>query len=134
MVRNVSFCTLASMAVLLLCSDANAFWRGRGCGCGYGYGYGSSYGGCATTSCGCGGGTVYSGAATGTMPAAPTGPDTSGTATNPPVAQPGVAQPGVAQPGVDAYGRPYNPGGIGGPASGIGVRPGLGAGGLGPRR
>ena len=133
MARNISFCLLASMAVLLLSSDASAGWRNRrcGCGCGNGYGYyGASYDCCgATTSCGCGGGTVYSGAATGTMPAAPAGVDTSGTAANPP-----VAQPGVAQPGVDAYGRPYNPGGIGGPASGIGVRPGLGAGGLGPRR
>ena len=33
------------------------------------------------------------------------------------------------------FGRPgYNPGGLGGPASGIGVRPGLGAGGFGPGR
>jgi hypothetical protein len=134
MVRNVSFCTLASVAVLLLCSDANAFWRNRGCGCGgrygngYGY-YGASNGCCgATTSCGCGGATVSS-TATGTMPAAPAAADTSGAATSPP-----VAQPGVVQPGVDAYGRPYNPGGIGGPASGIGVRPGLGAGGLGRGR
>jgi hypothetical protein len=135
MVRNISFCTLASVAVLLLSSDANAFWRNRGCSCGgYGNGYGY-YGGSsccgATTSCGCGGGAAYSAAygATATMPAAPTGADTSGTVANPP-----VAQPGTVQPGVDAYGRPYNPGGIGGPASGIGVRPGLGAGGLGPRR
>ena len=37
-----------------------------------------------------------------------------------------------ARTGYD-FGRPgYNPGGLGGPASGIGVRPGLGAGGLGP--
>ncbi len=28
-------------------------------------------------------------------------------------------------------GRPYNPGGIGGPFSGLGVRPGLGFGGFG---
>ena len=33
------------------------------------------------------------------------------------------------------FGRPgYNPGGIGGPASGLGVRPGLGVGGFGPGR
>ena len=49
-------------------------------------------------------------------------------------AQPGYAQPGYAQPGYD-FGRPgYNPGGLGGPASGIGVRPGMGAGGFGPGR
>ena len=41
----------------------------------------------------------------------------------------GYGQPGY---GYD-FGRPgYNPGGLGGPASGIGVRPGLGAGGFGP--
>jgi hypothetical protein len=33
------------------------------------------------------------------------------------------------------FGRPgYNPGGLGGPASGLGVRPGLGFGGFGPGR
>ena len=51
--------------------------------------------------------------------------------------QGGYAQPGYyGQPtsGYD-FGRPgYNPGGLGGPASGIGVRPGLGAGGFGPGR
>ena len=46
----------------------------------------------------------------------------------------GYGQPGYAQPGYD-FGRPgYNPGGIGGPASGLGVRPGLGVGGFGPGR
>jgi hypothetical protein len=33
--------------------------------------------------------------------------------------------------GYGGYGRPYNPGGLGGPFSGLGVRPGLGFGGLG---
>ena len=38
-------------------------------------------------------------------------------------------------PGGYDFGRPgSNPGGLGGPASGIGVRPGLGAGGFGPGR
>jgi hypothetical protein len=37
-------------------------------------------------------------------------------------------------PGRYGYGRPYNPGGLGGPASGLGVRPGLGFGGFGPGR
>jgi hypothetical protein len=33
------------------------------------------------------------------------------------------------------FGRPgYNPGGLGGPMSGLGVRPGLGFGGFGPGR
>ena len=43
----------------------------------------------------------------------------------------GYGQPGY---GYD-LGRPgYNPGGLGGPASGLGVRPGLGVGGFGPGR
>ena len=59
------------------------------------------------------------------------GADTTGTATNPSVIP---AQVQGVQPGVDV-GRPgYNPGGLGGPASGLGVRPGAGVGGLGPRR
>ena len=53
--------------------------------------------------------------------------------------QPGYygGQPGsYGQPGTGYdFGRPgYNPGGLGGPASGIGVRPGVGAGGFGPGR
>jgi hypothetical protein len=52
--------------------------------------------------------------------------------------QGGYTQPGYygGQPGAGYdFGRPgYNPGGLGGPASGIGVRPGLGAGGFGPGR
>ena len=52
--------------------------------------------------------------------------------------QGGYTQPGYygGQPGTGYdFGRPgYNPGGLGGPASGIGVRPGLGAGGFGPGR
>ena len=42
-----------------------------------------------------------------------------------------------AYPGASGYdyGRPgYNPGGLGGPRSGLGVRPGLGVGGFGPGR
>ena len=107
MVRNVSVCILASVAVLLFSSDANACRRSRGWGCG---------------------GSGYSGMATG----ATVGTDTSGTATSPGVI--GEPAPGVGvQPGV-GVGRGYNPGGIGGPASGVGVRPGVGAGGLGRGR
>ena len=43
--------------------------------------------------------------------------------------------PGGYAPGGYDFGRPgYNPGGLGGPASGLGVRPGLGVGGFGPGR
>jgi hypothetical protein len=42
--------------------------------------------------------------------------------------------PGTYYGGYD-FGRPgYNPGGLGGPMSGLGVRPGLGVGGFGPGR
>ena len=37
-------------------------------------------------------------------------------------------------PGYGGYGYRYNPGGLGGPWSGLGVRPGLGFGGFGLRR
>ena len=41
----------------------------------------------------------------------------------------------TASPAGYDFGRPgYNPGGLGGPASGLGVRPGLGVGGFGPGR
>jgi hypothetical protein len=48
----------------------------------------------------------------------------------------GYGQPGYGQPGSGYdFGRPgYNPGGLGGPRSGLGVRPGLGVGGFGPGR
>ena len=97
MVRNVSVCIFASVAVLLFSSDASACWRSRTCGCGCGYGYyGTSYGCCGGsygTSYGCCGGSGYgngSGMATGLRP-----------------------------------GRLQHPGGIGEPASGVsGVGPG----------
>jgi hypothetical protein len=99
MMRKLTVCACALVALLLLCSDA----RAQGCGPVYGgyaasyyapsygyaasyyapsYGYAASYGGY-----GCGG-----------------------------------------------YGYRYNPGGLGGPYSGLGVRPGLGFGGFGLRR
>jgi hypothetical protein len=49
----------------------------------------------------------------------------------------GYAGGGVGYPGAYGgygFGRPYNPGGLGGPMSGLGVRPGLGFGGFGPGR
>lgn len=128
MLRNVSVCIFASVAVLLLSSDANACRRSRTWCCGSGYGYHSTSYGCCGVS-GYGNGSVM---ATGAM----TGTDTAGTVTSPggiggPASGLGV-RPGV---GVGGLGREgYNPGGIGGPASGVGVRPGLGAGGLGRGR
>ena len=42
--------------------------------------------------------------------------------------------PGYGGYGYGGYGYGYNPGGLGGPRSGLGVRPGLGFGGVGLRR
>jgi hypothetical protein len=122
MLRNLSVCMFALVAVLLFSSDASACRRSRGC-CGSGYGY---YG--TSSSCGCGGGySNGSGMATG----ATAGTDTTGTATYPSVMPAPAA--GV-QPGVDVGRQGTNPGGLGGPASGLGVRPGLGVGGAGRGR
>jgi hypothetical protein len=47
----------------------------------------------------------------------------------------GYAGGTAGYPGGYDFGRPgYNPGGLGGPRSGLGVRPGLGVGGFGPGR
>ncbi len=121
MTRNwkVSLLVASILFVLWTTTSEACCWRRRSCnrcnyqqsGCNYGYYGGSAQGGYVT-----GGGGYYGGGYQGGY------------------AQPGYAQPGYAQPGYD-YGRPgYNPGGLGGPASGIGVRPGMGAGGFGPGR
>ena len=84
MMRKLTVCACALVALLLLCSDASA----QGCAPVYGgYGYAASYGG-------------Y----------------------------------GYGGYGYGGYGYRYNPGGLGGPYSGLGVRPGLGFGGFGLRR
>ena len=122
MLRNVSVCIFALVAVLLFSSDASACCRSRArcCGSGYGY-YGTSYGCCGGsgygyygTSYGCCGGSGYGS---------------------------GVRRRRLRQRvwlrGLRPYGSAgtgYNPGGIGGPASGLGVRPGVGVGGLGRGR
>ena len=126
MTRNLKGSLLiASMLVVLWTTSSEAcHWRRRACqpsppraaanrgtptGAPTGY-YASGQGGYTTTD-----GGYYGGGYTG------------GTAGYPG----GYGQPGT---GYD-FGRPgYNPGGLGGPASGIGVRPGLGAGGFGPGR
>jgi len=64
------------------------------------------------------------------------GTDTAGTATNPGgIGGPASGlgvRPGVGVGGVGREGN--NPGGVGGPASGLGVRPGVGVGGVGRGR
>ena len=84
MMRQLTLCACALVALLLLCSDA----RAQGCGPVYGgSGYAASY---------------YA--------------------------------PSYGGYGYGGYGYRYNPGGLGGPYSGLGVRPGLGFGGFGLRR
>jgi hypothetical protein len=116
MLRNLTLCASAMMAILLLSTDASACGRrrdrccgtsyvsccdscGSGYGAGYGYGGGSNYGGGYGYGYGQGNGYGQGYGA-----------------------------------GYDGVGRAYNPGGIGGPNSGLGVRPGPGVGGLGRGR
>ena len=131
MTRNFKVSLLVASMLLVLWTTASeaCCWRRRACnrcnyqsGCTYGSptGYYTS----GQAGYGTGGGGYYGG-----------GYQQGGYGYGQPgYAQPGYAQPGYAQPGYD-FGRPgYNPGGLGGPASGIGVRPGMGAGGFGPGR
>jgi hypothetical protein len=126
MVKSLSVCIGALLVVLLLSSDASAHGRGGtayyvapydDCGISYG-GYSAGYGGYAPSySAGYGGYAPsygYGGYGYGGYPYAGYG--------------------GYGYGRYD-YGRPgYNPGGIGGPYSGLGVRPGVGFGGFGLRR
>jgi hypothetical protein len=113
MLRSLTtLCACAMVAVLLLSSDASACGKRRA------RGGGTSYGGSATS---------YGGS--GTSYGYPAG-----------YGYPVGDGAGYGYPVGDGagYGYPagsgYNPGGIGGPRSGLGVRPGPGFGGLGPRR
>jgi hypothetical protein len=121
MTRNLRASLLiASMAIVVWATTSEACHRRRARACGTygsaGYTYagptGNYYG--AGGGYGMAGGGYYGGGYAG---------DTTG--------YPGGY--GYGQPGY-GYGRPYNPGGLGGPWSGLGVRPGLGFGGLGPGR
>ena len=98
MMRKLTVCACALVALLLMCSDASA----QDCGPVYGsYGYAASYSYYAPS---------YGYAASY-----------------------GYA-PSYGGYGYRGYGYRYNPGGLGGPYSGLGVRPGLGFGGFGLRR
>ena len=116
---------IASMLVVLWTTSSQACHWFRGCqrsyqsGCTYGSSngyYSSGQAGYAT------GGGYYGGGYAGGTAGYPGGY--------------GYGQTGYGQPGYGYdFGRPgYNPGGLGGPASGLGVRPGLGVGGFGPGR
>jgi hypothetical protein len=122
--RQLTVCAGALVALLLLCSDASA----QGCGHVYGgYGYAASYGYYAPS---------YGYAAATVTPSyyAPS----YGYAASYYAPSYGYAASysgyGYGGYGYGGYGSRYNPGGLGGPYSGLGVRPGLGLGGLGLRR
>ena len=105
MMRKLTVCACALVALLLLCSDA----RAQDCGPVYGgYGYAASYDYYAPS---------YGYAASYYTPSYGYG-----------------GYGGYGYGGYGGYGYRYNPGGLGGPYSGLGVRPGLGFGGFGLRR
>ena len=108
MMRKLTVCACALVALLLLCSDASA----QGCVPAYGgYGYAASYGYYAPS---------Y-GYATATVTPSYYAPSYGYAAS-------------YGGYGYGGYRSRYNPGGLGGPYSGLGVRPGLGLGGFGLRR
>ena len=109
---------IASMLIATWATTSEACHRRRACGCGT-YSYAGST---------CAGPTGYSGAGGG-YGMAGGGYYDGGYAG-------GMAgYPGGYGYGRYDFGRPgYNPGGLGGPWSGLGVRPGLGVGGFGPGR
>jgi hypothetical protein len=120
MMKKLTVCACALAALLLLCSDA----RAQGCAPVYsGYGYAPSYSYYAPS---------YSYAPSYYAPS-------YGYAASYYTPSYGYAASyggyGYGGYGYGGYGsRYYNPGGLGGPYSGLGVRPGLGFGGFGLRR
>jgi hypothetical protein len=118
MMRKVTLCACALVALLLLGSDASA----QACAPVYGgYSYAAaSYGYYAPT---------YGYAAATVTPSyyAPSYGYAAASYYTPSYGYAG-------RYGGYGYGYRYNPGGLGGPYSGLGVRPGLGLGGFGPRR
>jgi hypothetical protein len=137
MMRKLTVCACALVALLLLCSDA----RAQGCSPvygGYGYAasyyyapsyYAPSYGYAASYYA-----PSYYAPSYGYAPSyyAPS----YGYAASYYAPSYGYAASysGYGGYGYGGYGYGYNPGGLGGPYSGLGVRPGLGLGGFGLRR
>jgi hypothetical protein len=117
MMRQLTLCVCALVALLLPCSDVSA----QGCDP-VGYGYAANYSYYAPS---------YSYAASYYAPnysyaASYYAPNYSYAAS--------YGGYGYGGYGYGGYGSRYNPGGLGGPYSGLGVRPGLGLGGFGLRR
>ena len=109
MMRQLTVCACALVALLLLRSDASAQFCAPVYG---GYGYAPSYGYYAPS---------YGYAASYYTPSYYYAPSYGYAAS-------------YGGYGYGGYGYRYNPGGLGGPYSGLGVRPGLGFGGFGLRR
>ena len=108
MMRQLTVCGCALVALLLLCSDASA----QGCSPLYGgYGYAASH--------------SYN---------VPSYGYTAATVTPSYGYAASYGDYSYGGYGYGGYGYRYNPGGLGGPYSGLGVRPGLGFGGFGLRR
>ena len=135
MMRKLTVCACVLVALLLLCSDPSA----QGCDPVYGgYGYAASYG--YAPSYGYAAATVtpsyyapsYGYAASYYTPSYYYAPS-YGYAASYYAPSYGYAA-GYGGYGYGGYGYRYNPGGLGGPYSGLGVRPGLGLGGFGLRR
>ena len=126
MMRKPTVCACALVALLLLCSDA----RAQDCGPVYGgYGYAPSYGYAASYYAPSYYTPSYGYAVSYYAPS-------YGYAASYYTPSYGYAASyggyGYGRYGYGRYG--YNPGGLGGPYSGLGVRPGLGFGGFGLRR
>jgi hypothetical protein len=118
MMRKLTVCACALVALLLLCSDA----RAQGCVPVYGgYGYAPSYGYA----------TSYYYAPSYGYAASYYAPSYYAPSYGYAASYGGYGYGGY---GYGGYGYRYNPGGLGGPYSGLGVRPGLGFGGFGLRR
>lgn len=119
MSRKLALYGCALVAVLLLCGDASACGKRRGGGCS--------------------GVVVYSGCSGYAAPSyaqpAPQMAYAGGYVAAPTYSTaPAYGYTSAPAYGYGGYGYGYNPGGLGGPRSGLGVRPGPGFGGLGPRR
>jgi hypothetical protein len=131
MMRKLTVCACALVVLLLLCSDA----RAQGCGLvygGYGYAasyYAPSYGYAASYYAPSYYAPSYGYAASYYAPS-------YGYAASYYAPSYGYAASYYTPSygGYGGYGYGYNPGGLGGPYSGLGLRPGLGLGGFGLRR
>jgi hypothetical protein len=116
--RQLTVCACALVALLLLCSDVSA----QGCDPVHGgYGYAASYSYAPSY-----------GYAAATVTPSYYAPSYGYASSYGGYGYGGYG--GYSYGGYGGYGYRYNPGGLGGPYSGLGVRPGLGFGGFGLRR